>query len=300
MQRRTMSWVALGAIALAGCSFGPQLRTALPTVRSVPVLAGLSPTESLARARSYLGSKQYGLAIELFRAAGKDPALELDSLNGLAIAYDAIGRADLAETYFEKALALRSDDPRTRRNLAAFYQASGQPAKREALLADIPMPRNAATVAAATGDDDGAPLLSISFAASDARQPVGAELRALSPLGGAFRPLLVKAGFSAPVAAQSAVGGDDASVICLADPASSATAPTGEGVAIFRLSIGEVFVASQPAGTSCSLAVAMPAGLKPETMSNRDYLGLVAAYLDQLNRAYHMAELTLSAKPAAI
>jgi tetratricopeptide (TPR) repeat protein len=300
MHRRTMTWVALGAIALAGCSFGPQLRTALPTVRSVPVLAGLSPSESLARARSYLGSKQYGLAIELFRAAGKDPALELDSLNGLAIAYDAIGRADLAQSYFEKALALRRDDPRTRRNLAAFYEASGQPAKRAALLADVPSPREAATLAVAPEEDADAPLHLISFAAADAREPVGAELRGASPLGGAFRPLLVKAGFSAPVTTDKAPGSDDMSVVCLADPASAGSGTTGEGVAIFRLSIGEVFVASRPAGTSCSLAVAMPAGLKPETMSNREYLGLVAAYLDQLNRAYHMAELTLPTKAAVI
>jgi hypothetical protein len=34
-------------------------------------------------------------------------------------------------------------------------------------------------------------------------------------------------------------------------------------------------------------------------MSNKQYLGFVAAYLDRLNHAYHMAELTMPTKLAA-
>ncbi len=290
MRRKVIGWVALGAIALAGCSFGPQLRTALPNVRSVPVLAELSPAESLARARTYLASQQYGLAIELFRAAGKDPALELDSLNGLAIAYDAIGRSDLAERYFQKALALRSDDPRTRRNLAVFYEASGQPQKREALLADRPAAeRNAPAAVAATGDV-AAPLRDISFAASDARDRIGAELRRPSPLGGAFAPLLVKAGLATRADAGKAIGSEDDAIICLVTVGAGTLPTDKDNVALFRLSVGEVFVASQPAGTSCSRDISLAAVLKPEELSNKDYLGLVAAYLDQLNRVYSIAE----------
>lgn len=302
MQRRTLSYVAVTAITLASCSFGPQFRAGLPTIRSVPVLAGLEPAESLARAKTYLASRQYGLAIELFRAAGKDQALELDSLNGLAIAYDAIGRSDLAQRYFEKALALRGDDPRTRRNLAAFYDASGQPQKKTALLADAAPRVQAEPLLTVADGATGGPLRDISFAAADARDPVAPDLRAASPLGGAFRPLIVKAAYAAPAGASASAGvsTSDTSILCLADSAAPAGQGGGESVALFRINIGEVFVASQPAGTSCNLALSLPSGLKPETMSNKEYLGLVAAYLDRLNHAYHMAELTLPAKLAAI
>lgn len=302
MQRRTLSYVLATSITLASCSFGPQFRSALPTVRSVPVLAGLEPAESLARARTYLASQQYGLAIELFRAAGKDEVLELDSLNGLAIAYDAIGRADLAQRYFEKALALRGDDPRTRRNLAAFYDASGQPQKKAALLADaVPRAPAEPAVTVAEGGTEKSPLRDISFAAADARDHIALDLRGASPLGGAFRPLIVKAAYVAPANTVAGTGGSaaDASIVCLAHSEARAGQGSGESVALFRINIGEVFVASQPEGTSCNLALAIPSGLKPETMSNKQYLGFVAAYLDRLNHAYDMAKLTMPTKLAA-
>ena len=299
MHPRNLSFVVVTAAALASCSVGPQFRAGLPTVRSVPVLAGLAPVESLARARTYLASRQYGLAIELFRAAGKDQALELDSLNGLAIAYDAIGRADLAQRYFEKALALRGDDPRTRRNLAAFYGASGQPQKQAALLADaVPQaPIEPALAVAERAPEN--PLRDISFAAADARDRVTLDLRGASPLGSAFRPLIVKAAHAAPAVAGTGESVSDTSIVCLADSEVRTGQGSVESVALFRINIGEVFVASQPAGTSCNLALAIPTGLKPETMSNKQYLGFVAAYLDRLNHAYHMAELTMPTKLAA-
>ena len=299
MHPRNLSFVVVTAAALASCSVGPQFRAGLPTVRSVPVLAGLAPAESLARARTYLASRQYGLAIELFRAAGKDQALELDSLNGLAIAYDAIGRADLAQRYFEKALALRGDDPRTRRNLAAFYDASGQPQKRAALLADaVPQAPTEPALAVAERAPE-SPLRDISFAASDARDRMSIDLRGSSPLGGAFRPLIVKAAYAAPTVVGTGAPATETSIVCLADSEARAGQGSGESVALFRINIGEVFVASQPERTSCNLALAIPSGLKPETMSNKQYLGFVAAYLDRLNHAYHMAELTMPIKLAA-
>ncbi|OWQ97043.1 hypothetical protein CDQ92_08120 [Sphingopyxis bauzanensis] len=265
----------------------------------MPVLAGLAPAESLARARTYLASRQYGLAIELFRAAGKDQALELDSLNGLAIAYDAIGRADLAQRYFEKALALRGDDPRTRRNLAAFYGASGQPQKKAALLADA-APQAPAEPPLVLADRSGeSPLRDISFAPTDARDRIALDLRGASPLGGAFRPLIVKAAYAAPAVAEAGASASNTSIVCLADSEAPAGQGGGESVALFRINIGEVFVASQPAGSSCNIALLLPSGLKPETISNKEYLGFVAAYLDRLNHAYHMAELTMPTKLAA-
>ena len=99
MTRFALRAILLGTLAVAGCSLGPRFEASLPQVRNVPVVA------NLARGRSFLGARQYGLAIELFKSASRDPALRTESLNGLAVAYDAIGRRDIAERYFEEALA---------------------------------------------------------------------------------------------------------------------------------------------------------------------------------------------------
>lgn len=287
---------ALAACVLASCSFGPRLQSALPVVRDVPVLAGLSPAESLARARTYLTSRQYGLAIELFRAAGRDPALEIDSLNGLAIAYDGIGRRDLAERYFQKALASRTGDERTRRNLAAFYAASGQSEKRQALLADAAAAPIDTQAAAVTSEPSFPP------APGSAARPVAAanaDLRITSPLGESFAPLLVKAGFSDEASPLPASLSDDLSIACLGNSAAARRDADG-AMRMFRISIGEVYIATEPGGTSCALA---PQAGDPAsgagTMSNTAYLELLAAYLDRLNRLNLFAELALPAPTGA-
>ena len=137
MNWRSSTMMILGTMVVAGCSFGPRFDAAMPQVRSVPVLADLTPAQSLVQGRTYLAARQYGLAIELFKTAARDPVQRADSLNGLAVAYDGIGRADLAERYFQEALAARPGDPRLRANLARFYAVSGQSDKRRDLLAAV-------------------------------------------------------------------------------------------------------------------------------------------------------------------
>jgi len=272
----------LGLIAvtlLAGCSFGPRLQTSMPEVRDVPVLANLSPQESLARGKTFLASKQYGLAIELFKGASRDPALEAESLNGLAIAYDAIGRRDLAERYFQRALAANPSDARARRNLAALYASIGQQDKERDLLASpletMPPPRVAAVGA------DLAPM----------RRSKVATLEQRSPLGGVFEPLLVKAAM--PVSAVSAPSADigiapsgDTTIMCMSQNGESLSGDGDTPLRIFRINMGEVFIAAKPAGATCfagdEASTGSPSG-GPATMSNKEYLGLVAAYLKRLN-----------------
>lgn len=297
MAIRTWSVTASVAVLLAGCSFGPKLQTRLPEVRDVPVLAGLSPQESLARGRTFLASKNYGLAIELFKTAGRDPALEVDSLNGLAIAYDGIGRADLAERYFQKALALRSDDERTRRNLATFYAMSGQQEKRRALLASEAV-KPAAEKALAMSDEVAPGAVFAASVAAPAETVSRAGLDSFSPLGSAFRPLLVSASLpSSRPAIAGRAGSLPVAVVCTGDRPDAAATPNDGTMTIFRLSVGEVFIAAQPAGETCYLdggtAVA-PA--QQVAISNKEYLGLLAAYLDQMNRMQRFAELSLPSR----
>lgn len=300
MRIRAPAYVVIAGLALASCSFGPHLRSAQPVVRDVPVLAGLSSAQSLVRARSFLASKQYGLAIELFKAASRDPALEVDSLNGLAIAYDGIGRRDVAERYFQKALALRTDDQRTRHNLATFYAASRQPEKRRSLLADMAsLP--AAEPTAVSGSLAIEPALSVEAPrAEQASMVASEELRKPSPLGVSFRPLLIEARLSDAPSAPSMSPTDEMSIACLTSANPAEPGDATDGMRMFRISVGEVFIAAQTAGSACSVvpgtAVAMS---PPEGMSNKAYLGLVAAYLDQLNRLSHFAGISLPTAPGA-
>lgn len=298
MRARALPFVLTASI-LASCSFGPRLHSALPMVRDAPVLASLSPADSLARARTYLASRQYGLAIELFRAAGRDPALEVDSLNGLAIAYDGIGRRDLAEHYFQKALAARTGDERTRRNLANFYQASGQPGKRQALLADAAAPRTDAPAATIRPTANEPPFPTTRGSAEPLGGAVNADLRIASPLGDSLAPLLVRAGLSGEASPVPVASSDDASIACFSGGRPVARGTDGM-LRMFRISIGEVYIATEPGGTACAVVAQTgdPAGTAG-AMSNKAYLGLLAAYLDRLNRLNMFAGLALPATPGA-
>ncbi|PKP86339.1 MAG: hypothetical protein CVT78_13755 [Alphaproteobacteria bacterium HGW-Alphaproteobacteria-17] len=271
----------LPAIALASCSFGPRLETAMPQIRSIPVLADLSAPESLVRARTFLAAKQYGLAIELYKAASRDPALAAESLNGLAVAYDGIGRRDLAERYFQRALAARPGDARTKRNLAAFYATSGQDDKRQNLLAEsasgsaafgeVQVDRPVATTA-------NAPVAEVSrFAALDVR----------SPLGSSFRPLMVQASLGpASGRAPMATAGAEATIMCVRGNGLDRPTSDDSVVEAFRVSLGEIFIITRPNDANCTLQPGNDVnghGSAPPSLSNREYLGLVAEQLDRLN-----------------
>lgn len=273
---------------LAGCSFGPRFEAALPQVRDVPVLANLSPAESLTQGRGFLAARQYGLAIELFKTASRDTALKADSLNGLAIAYDGIGRSDLAERYFQQALAARPNDARVRGNLARFYAASGQPEKRGALLA-----ASNAEVRTVVADVP-------SIQASDAPvEPVVEDVAPAvvlgehSPLDTLFEPLLVNASSPGEQSTGPAGPSDDVSVVCAADRGGSA----GGTMQMFRVGMGEVFIAAQPAGVTCAVVGAGDHAAGPadedHRLSNKEYLGLVAAQLDQLNNRRVAIDISL-------
>jgi len=278
--------VLVAVLSLAGCSFGPRVQTGMPQVRDVPVLAGLSPQESMARARTFLASKQYGLAIELFKAASRDPAFEADSLNGLAIAYDGIGRRDLAERYFQRALAASPADGRTRRNLAALYAASGQEDKRRELLASADRPELAPGISSAANEQ---PVADLQRASLHDEPASVAALETRSPLGATFRPLLVGLSLSAPARDHLAHGlsapGEDGAIVCTSDDGPSPPPTDAVSLQIFRVSAGEVFIAAKPNGATCfieGVQAAVPETATALPSSNKEYLGLVAAYLERL------------------
>lgn len=281
MQLQKRQAILLPVIALAGCSFGPRLETSMPQIRSVPVLAGLSPAESFARARAFLASKQYGLAIELYKTASREPNLAAESLNGLAVAYEGIGRRDLAERYFQRALAARPGDERTKRNLAVFYSASGQDGKRRELLAEAaPAPTAPSEMQA------GGPLAAFAEA-PEARIAPAVALDLRSPLGSTFRPLTVQTTLAAePVRDAAPHAVSETTIVCIEGSDGGRPMPNDGATEIFRVSIGEVFIMTRPRSASCSIQHGIEAGRPGDGRSSpgsHEYLGLVADYLDRLN-----------------
>lgn len=140
MRKVVASVMLAGLVAplLGGCSSWfarSQAAHSQPAVKAAP----MSPHEAaLMAGKDALRQGQYAAAITDFRIARLDPALEAESLNGLAIAYSNIGRPDLSERYFRQAVALAPDDRRFAANLARFQAISGKASSLAPVLAEAP------------------------------------------------------------------------------------------------------------------------------------------------------------------
>ncbi|MHA1599468.1 MAG: tetratricopeptide repeat protein, partial [Alphaproteobacteria bacterium] len=85
----------LGVFALAGCTD----LLSMYGLTEKPVVSRLEA--SLVRGRDRFAAGHYGLAVEAFRDAIKADPNSVEALNGLAAAYDQIGRYDLAIYHYE-------------------------------------------------------------------------------------------------------------------------------------------------------------------------------------------------------
>lgn len=111
---------------LGGCSaFQPQAKLEIRSVQTAQ--RSSEATDPIAEGRSLLALGQNGNAISAFRSALRDNPDSGDAYNGLAIAYDRIGRQDLAQRYFELAISADPENMRYRGNLARLFERTGQP-----------------------------------------------------------------------------------------------------------------------------------------------------------------------------
>jgi hypothetical protein len=128
-------------LVMAGCAgpqnLSPEFR--LSSKAAVPILEG----SLVQRGKAQLSAGLHAMAIETFRAEIRQSPESAEAYNGLAIAYDRIGRPDLARRYFEVALAKAPDEPRYSSNLARFFVRSGEPE----LAANLGIENAVATVA---------------------------------------------------------------------------------------------------------------------------------------------------------
>lgn len=125
-------------LALAGAS--PALADGVdstdikPRSDGLPTSAianGQSADAALAEGRSLLAAGNAAQAISAFRLALGQDAGSVAALNGIAIAYDRLGRIDLARQHFEMALALEPDAGDIAYNLGWTLHRAGR--HREAI-----------------------------------------------------------------------------------------------------------------------------------------------------------------------
>jgi tetratricopeptide (TPR) repeat protein len=113
----------VASIALTACSASPGK----VEIRSVGQTAARAGGDQIAYARGQLVLNNPGLAIEGFRKALREQPDSIDALTGLAAAYGAMGRYDLARRYYEASLAIAPQDPKLLRAFDAVRAYAAAP-----------------------------------------------------------------------------------------------------------------------------------------------------------------------------
>lgn len=126
------------------------------------------PADPYAAGKDFLAKNQMGLALESFRHAIQAEGRSVRVLNALGAVHDAMGRSDLADTYYREALTLQPGDVQTMNNLG--YSLLLRRRARDA--ADL------LTQAAAAAPGDALIARNLSLAMAEAKtepEPPGAE-----------------------------------------------------------------------------------------------------------------------------
>lgn len=96
----------MGLALLGGCQMmAPGNRANVAADVQQPDMSSYF-AQLLAQGRAHLQANRPAAALTAYRQASHDPASRAIAFNGMAIAYDRIGRADLAQRYFLDAVAL--------------------------------------------------------------------------------------------------------------------------------------------------------------------------------------------------
>ena len=123
------------ALAMLGLLNGCAGSSSISGIRPVGDVA-VGQT-SVAAGNALVARGQYGLAVAAYRRVLRlDPA-NSQALEGLAISYELLGRADLADRYYQEALALAPRNPRIYQNFAAFLRVQKRHSDADQLMADM-------------------------------------------------------------------------------------------------------------------------------------------------------------------
>lgn len=120
-------------LALAGCAApGPEVR-----VRAQAGVAAVEGEGGLQQAQFLYARGEYALAIEAYRKVIRFSPQNALGYAGLAASYDRIGRFDLADRYYQLALALQPRNPDLARNYAGALARQGFDQRAARLLQDM-------------------------------------------------------------------------------------------------------------------------------------------------------------------
>lgn len=149
-QMKTLVVVAALSLTLPGCSsiFGHRL-----FARAAPKTELAQPQPAIADAATQLGRQQLdagrdGQAIETFQVAYANGEPNAPIFNGLGVAFSRLGRYDLAQQYFTRAITIAPDDQRFQANLARLMRSPAFALRHEGdMVAATTAPATSAPVA---------------------------------------------------------------------------------------------------------------------------------------------------------
>ena len=120
----TILVLAAAMVSLGGCQlFSPGKGNLAHGAQAEPDMASYFD-QRMADGKRHLQANRLSLAITAYRQASYSPDHTVEAYNGLAIAFDRLGRRDLAAQYFNAALALAPEDEMIARNFARFEARS--------------------------------------------------------------------------------------------------------------------------------------------------------------------------------
>jgi len=135
--------VMLAAFSSGCAMFGDLWGTDAAPDGTPAQLSTSAPTEARHAAVStydigkvHFNSKRYGLAIDSFQKELRHNPKSLRALNAVAATYDMLGRTDLADRYYEEALAVDPDSAQTLNNFGYSYLMRGRQTGSVASLAE--------------------------------------------------------------------------------------------------------------------------------------------------------------------
>lgn len=117
--------VAGAAAMLGGCQTFPLTSWMFRNGGPAPEQRLLRASDgglALEEGRAYLRAGKMAAAVASFRIARGERSTRAEASNGLAVAFAALGRFDLAERYFQEALSAEPDNQKYLANLARLQQ----------------------------------------------------------------------------------------------------------------------------------------------------------------------------------
>jgi LytR cell envelope-related transcriptional attenuator/Tetratricopeptide repeat len=108
------SWLVVAALAtvVAACEIPEDMASSL----SGPRVTAASPEIAFQSGKDHLREGRYGLALEKFKVVLAEAPASVRVLNAVGTAYDKLGRGDVAETYYKRALEMEPDSSQTLNN----------------------------------------------------------------------------------------------------------------------------------------------------------------------------------------